>query len=262
MKPIKKLLVLLILLLWMVAAVVSAQESQRYALIIGNGEYEYTTRLTNPVNDATDVGVVLRSIGFNTTVVLDADIGKMEDEVFTFAEKLRRDPNSAGIFYYAGHAVQYSGVNYLLPVDADIHSENELRRKALSAQEILDYISEAQNSFNMVVLDACRDNPFAGSFRSIQRGLAVTAAAPPETLVVYATDAGNVANDGEGRNSPFTEAFLANVMQPGIDVELMIRNVMAEVQQKTNKQQRPWKYSSLTSAFQLVPDLLEVSTTP
>ena len=249
--------VLILMLLMCAIFPMAATDEPRVALVIGNSEYKYASLLTNPVNDATDVGMALRSIGFDTTIVLDADIGEMEDKVLTFTEKLRRDPESAGIFYYAGHAVQSSGINYLLPIDANIHNEYELRRKALSAQEILDYISEAHNSFNMVVLDACRDNPFAGSFRSTQRGLAGTAAAPPETLVVYATDAGNVATDGEGRNSPFTEAFLANVTQPGIDVEIMVRNVMAEVQQKTNQQQRPWKYSSLTSAFQLVPKVTD-----
>jgi uncharacterized caspase-like protein len=234
-----------------VVTALGADGESRIALVIGNSAYQHTSRLANPRNDAEDVGRTLQELGFETDVVVDADIDEMEDAIRRFSERLRDTPGSAGIFYYAGHAVQSDGVNYLLPVDADIASEAELRRKAIAAQEVLDYLSDARNQFNMVVLDACRDNPFAGSFRSSARGLAVTGSTPPETLVVYATDAGNVASDGEGRNSPFTEAFLMHAKTPGIDVEAMVRLVTAEVQRMTGQQQRPWRYSSVTSEFYL-----------
>ncbi|MDA3948495.1 MAG: SUMF1/EgtB/PvdO family nonheme iron enzyme, partial [Spirochaeta sp.] len=220
---------------------------------IGNGAYRHAPDLTNPVNDATEMARELRQIGFDTQVVIDADVMAMERALRTFGDRLRRDADSAGIFFYAGHAVQSDGVNYLLPVDADIGSESELRRKTIALQEILGTIEDARNRFNMVVLDACRDNPFAGSFRSASRGLVRTTSAPPETLVVYATDEGNVAADGTGRNSPFTEALLANLTTPRLDVELMIRRVTADVQRATGNMQRPWRYSSVTSEFFLVP---------
>ena len=245
--------ILMVLLLFILIS--SVQAEARHALVIGNGNYEHTTPLRNPVNDAADVARALEHIGFSTTVVLDANVMEMEDAVLAFTEDLRSTLGSAGIFYYAGHAVQSGGVNYLLPIDADIRSESELRRKTISTQEILEQLSDVRNGFNMVVLDACRDNPFAGSFRTTQRGLAVTTSAPPETLVVYATEAGGVASDGDGdgRNSPFTSAFLKHVGTAGVDVEIMIRDVMGEVQRSTEQKQRPWKYSSLTTSFQLVP---------
>lgn len=240
-------------ILVLLSGLVCADDGARVALIIGNGAYRHAPRLINPVNDANDMARELRQIGFDTQVVIDADVMAMEQAIRTFGERLRRDSDSAGIFFYAGHAVQSGGVNYLLPVDADIRGESELRRKAIALQEILETIEDARNRFNMVVLDACRDNPFAGSFRSASRGLVRTSSAPPETLVVYATDEGNVAADGTGRNSPFTEALLANLTTPGLDVELMIRRVTADVQRATGNAQRPWRYSSVTSEFYLVP---------
>lgn len=223
----------------------------KYALIIGNSEYAHVSALKNPANDARDTGGLLERLGFDTEIVLDGNITRMEEAVRRYTDKLSKDQGGDGIFYYAGHAVQDGGTNYLLPVDADIRSVMELQRKALSLQEVLGYIGQSGNRFNLVVLDACRDNPFKGSFRSASRGLAVTTAAPPETLVVYATDAGNVAEDGEGRNSPFTEAFLENILNPDMDVEAMMREVTADVYNSTGGRQRPWRYSSLTRSITL-----------
>ena len=225
------------------------QAERRVALVIGNGAYQRLPKLANPANDARDLAQTLQGLGFSVTTVTDGSTAEMEEAVRRFSAELARDPTTAGVFFYAGHAVQSGGENYLIPVDADIRTEVEIKRKAIWAQEVLAYMNEARNRFNMVILDACRDNPFAGSFRSATRGLAVVGSAPPETIVVYATGAGATAEDGAVRNSPFTAALLKHIGTPGLDAESMLRRVTSEVQAATSNRQTPYRYSSLTSDF-------------
>ena len=224
--------------LFLVGALLPAGGQARTALVIGNGAYEKLGRLANPPNDATDFAAALRAVGFKTTLLIDAGQARMEEAVLAFRTELLRDPSGAGVFFFAGHGMQRQAVNYLVPVDADIQNEVQLKRKALPAQEILEYMNEARNRFNMVVLDACRNNPLTSAFRSGSRGLAVVAAAPPESLIVYATDAGAVAEDGAGRNSPPTSALLTHSGSPGVDVETMVRRVTADV--KAARAYWPW----------------------
>ncbi len=221
----------------------------RTALVIGNGAYRNLDRLANPPADAADFGRTLKDLGFAVTVLVDATQDQMEAAVLAFRKELLKDRNGSGVFFFAGHGIQSQGVNYLVPVDADIQTESQLKRKAIPAQDVLDYMNEARNRFNMVVLDACRNNPLASAFRSSTRGLAVVAAAPPESIVVYSTDAGAVAEDGSGRNSPFTAALIKNIRTPGLDVEAVLRRVTSEVKTATENRQTPYKYSSLSSDF-------------
>jgi formylglycine-generating enzyme required for sulfatase activity len=242
-KPICILAALLILGLFALHA------EPRVALVIGNGAYQYNNKLANPVNDASDLSRTLRELGFTVTTLTDAGLSRMSDAIYDFRNSLMKDTATVGVFIFAGHGVQSGGVNYLLPVDQDIRTETELIRKAIPAQEVLSYMNEARNAFNMVVLDACRNNPLAGSFRSGSRGLAAVASAPPQTLIVYSTDAGNVAEDGSGRNSPFASALMKYMKQPGLEAEAMLRRVTNEVSEATNNRQTPYKYSSMKRDF-------------
>ncbi len=221
----------------------------RVALVIGNGAYQFNAKLPNPVNDAADLSRTLRELGFTVTTLTDSGLSAMGDAIYNFRGALLKDPATVGVFIFSGHGLQSGGVNYLLPIDQDIRTEVELARKAIPAQEVLSYMNEARNSFNMVVLDACRNNPLSGATRSASRGLAAVASAPPQTLVVYSTDAGNVAEDGSGRNSPFALALMKYLKEPGLDAEAMLRRVTGDVQSATNYRQTPYKYSSLTKDF-------------
>ncbi len=224
-------------------------EQGRYALLIGNGEYRFNSTLKNPANDAEDLAQVLSGLGFQVTLVKNAGLSEMENAIFDFRRTLLQNRDSAGFFFFAGHGVQSQGLNYLLPVDQDIQTEAQLRRAAIPASEILEYMNEADNRFNMLILDACRNNPLTGGFRSASRGLAVIGRVPPESVVVYSTGAGQVAEDGAGRNSPFSAALIRHISSPGIEVEAMLREVTRDVQASTSSGQTPYRYSSLTSDF-------------
>ncbi|MDR3020529.1 MAG: caspase family protein [Treponema sp.] len=212
---------------------------QKFALVIGNGNYTGISRLNNPVNDANDMETVLRSLGFTVDKVLNGNLDQMETAVTNLSRRLGASSNSYGFFFYAGHGVQSGGENYLIPVDAtSIHTENHLRQRAVSLQTVLDNLNDAGNALNVVVLDACRDNPF-GWARSGNRGLSVVGRPPADSIIVYATSAGSVAMDGTGRNGAFTTHLLNNLKTPGLEVQEMFRRTMGDVARASNNQQRP-----------------------
>ncbi|MDR1901941.1 MAG: caspase family protein, partial [Treponema sp.] len=183
--------------LWTLAA------QQKYALVIGNGAYTNITRLNNPVNDANDMTAALQSLGFQVDTVLNGSLDQMENAVVRLKNRLSTNDNAYGFFFSAGHGVQASGENYLIPADANIASESFLRTKALHMQAVLDELNQAGNALNIVALDACRDNPFSWA-RSGSRGLQVVGSQPADSIIVYATSAGSTAADGTGRNGLFT----------------------------------------------------------
>jgi hypothetical protein len=222
----------------------------RIALVIGNSNYEGTAKLKNPVNDAQDIGAALSSLGFDAEILTDADLYSMEDSVLRFRDKLAASPNSVGFFYYAGHGVQSAGENYLIPVDARLNSESMLRTRAIPLQFVLDSLSEAHNKLNIIVLDACRDNPFSWA-RSSARGLAVVGQLPPASIVVYSTSAGKVAQDGTGRNGMFTEELLKHLSTPGLDITEVLRRTGEGVQAKTDGAQIPAIYSQFFGFLKL-----------
>ena len=155
------------------------------------------------------------------------------------------------MFYYAGHGVQVNGTNYLLPIGAKINKEADVKYQAVDANKILDEMATANNGLNIVILDACRDNPFARSFRNAARGLAIVSSAPSGTFISYSTSPGNVARDGDGRNSPYTAALLQYMQAPGLTISDVFVNVRAKVKKETG--QVPWKLSSLEGMFYFKP---------
>jgi len=227
-------------IVFFVGAVIFAQ--QKFALVIGNGNYTNITKLNNPVNDANDMEAALRGLGFTVEKVLNGNINQMENGITNLKKRLKDSKSSYGFFFYAGHGVQSNGENYLIPIDANIQSESFLKRQSISVQEMLDELNDAGNELNVVVLDACRDNPFPWK-RSGSRGLQVVGHQPADSIIVYATSAGSTAADGTGRNGLFTTHLLDNLKQPGIEVTEVFRRTMGDVARASGNQQRPAVYN-------------------
>ena len=182
----------------------AATAERRMALVMGNAAYEIGP-LRNPVNDATDIATTLQQLSFQVTLLRDADLRTMLEGVDAFSRQLRQ--GGIGLFYFAGHGLQVSGENYLIPVRARINREQDVPYEAVPVGRILGSMEDAANGFNILILDACRDNPFARQWRSSQRGLAVTQAVAG-SLIAYATAPGAVAVDGSGRNGLYTTYVL------------------------------------------------------
>ena len=218
---------------------------RKVALVIGNGAYE-TAALKNPVSDARAVAKLLRELGFE--VLLRENLN---DE--GFAEALRAlgtrlKPGGVSLFYFAGHGMQVGGRNYLIPVGASIENEDEVAYRAIDANQVLDKMSRAASALNLVILDACRNNPFTRSFRAQINGLAHMEA-PSGTLIAFATSPGSVAADGEGANSTYTKHLLANIGVAGVPVEIALKRVREGVSRETLGRQIPWESSSLMGDF-------------
>jgi len=214
---------------------------QKFALVIGNSNYSGISKLTNPVNDANDMAVALQGLGFNVDKVLDGDLEQMENAVTNLKRKLiGASRNSYGFFFYAGHGVQASdGQNYLIPLQANnIQNETHLRVRAVSLQFVLDSLREAGNELNMIVLDACRDNPF-GWNRSGTRGLSLVSYLPSGSIVMYAAASGQKADDGSGRNGLFTSHLLNNLKTTGLSVYEIFDKTMGDVKKATGGMQDP-----------------------
>ena len=222
----------------------------RRALVIGNNAYQHIKKLDNPVNDADGMAAALSQSGF--TVVKKTDVGQqaMEEAIRQFVRDV--SPNEVALFYYAGHGIQVNGVNYLLPVDAKIGLESEVKYKAVDVGLVLDGLLEAGSRVNIIILDACRDNPFRG-LRSLQRGLvAMLAPTDAQTFIAYATAPGTTAADGSGDHSPYTQSLLAAIKTPGLPIESLFKQVRIAVKKATADQttpQTPWEASSLTEEF-------------
>ena len=223
----------------------TAQPS-RVALIIGNSAYA-AGPLNNPKNDARGMSEALRALGFDVVVRENAKNLDMRRAVVEFGEKLTA--GGVGLFYYSGHGMQVGGKNYLLPVDADLKSERYVSVESLDVDSVLAQMDSAKSAVNIVILDACRDNPFARRFRSASRGLAFMDA-PTGTYIAYATSPGNVAEDGTpGQYGVYTGELLKAMKEPGLPIEEVFKRVRQSVVSKTNGRQSPWDASSLTGAF-------------
>ena len=234
------------LVLAILAGVSLAQKpADRVALVIGNGAYK-SSPLGNPVNDATDVAASLRKLGFNVILRTNVNRVQMRSALRDFSEALKR--GQVGLFYYAGHGVESKGKNFLIPLAANMENEFELEDEAVDANTVLRAMEDAGNATNIMILDACRDNPFARSWRSTARGLAQMNA-PTGSFIAFATAPGSIASDGGGRNGTFTKHLLASLNQPDLDIDRVFTRVTAAVAQETGKKQVPWKSSSLTGAF-------------
>lgn len=221
----------------------------RVALVVGNSRYRVSP-LTNPVNDARAMAAVLRRLGFEVHERIDVGYSELHQAIEQFGNRLK--PGGVGLFYYAGHGMQVQGNNYLIPVDARINAENEVRYKAVDAGLVLAKMEQAKGEVNIVILDACRDNPFSRSFRSGAMGLA-SMDAPTGTLVAYATAPGRTAADGGGQNGLFTSELLRVIQIPGLRVEDVFKQVRKSVREKSGNAQIPWEASSLEGNFYFSP---------
>ncbi len=223
---------------------------QRLALVIGNAAYKRQP-LANPVNDAGAVANKLRGLGFSVTYEHDLDARRMRRAIRTFGERLQAT-GGVGLFYFSGHGLQAGGRNYLIPVDADIEHEYEIADEGLNAERVIGAMMAANNRLNIVILDACRNNPYERGFRSNEQGLAPMQADTPGAtglLIAYATAPGTVASDGGDGNSPYTKALIAEMDTPGVDINEMFIRVRGRVLSATNDNQRPWESSSLIETF-------------
>ena len=228
---------------------VSAEE-RRVALVIGNAAYEHVPELANPRNDATDLGEALTLAGFEVVEGLDQSRDEMAATIREFVDRL--DGASTGLFFYAGHGLQVDGRNYMIPVDMVLRSEADLPLQAIDMNLVLSQM-ERDPRVNIIVLDACRDNPFAQRMtRSLSRGLAPMETRTVGSLIAYSTQPGAVADDGLGRNSPFTSALIKHTGYPGLEIQQLLRRVRADVIEATENRQVPWDHSSLTGDVFLV----------
>lgn len=231
------------------ARVALAAASGKVALVIGNAKYAEVAALKNPENDAVDMAAALSEIGFDVTVKLNANIETFDDALGEFQQKA--DGSEVAVIFYAGHGIEFENRNYLLPVDAALEKESQIRYKTLELERLEEAVSGA-SKLRMVFLDACRNNPFAeriqarsGKSRSvIGRGLSKIE--PTDgTVIAYSAKGGTTASDGDGRNSPYTAALLKYVRQADLDVDRLLRMVRDDVLKATNRQQEPFDYGSL-----------------
>ena len=223
----------------------AVQTEQRAALVIGNGDYE-SAPLRNPVNDAKAMARTLTEVGFEVVERENLSQNDMKREIQAFGQKLLK--GGVGLFYYAGHGMQVGGRNYLIPVGAKIEHEKQVEYEGVDAGAVLSEMDYARNRLNIVILDACRDNPFARSFRSGAQGLA-SLNAPTGTLIAYATAPGSVAGDGPGENGTYTGELIKAVQTPGLRIEDVFKLVRAAVRESTQGKQVPWESSSLEGDF-------------
>ncbi len=238
-------------------AVRKTDAEPRIALVIGNGAYAEAP-LANPVNDARDMSATLSQLGFEVLSGENRNLRQMEDLAREFGRKIRG--GGVGMFYFAGHGAQVGGANYLIPIGAKINGEAEVKYEAVDAGFVLAQMEEARNRLNIVVLDACRNNPFARSFRSSSRGLA-SIDAPVGTLIAYATAPGRTAGDGAGRNGLYTKELLAAMRSPDLKLEDVFKRVRSEVRRQSNNQQIPWEASSIEGDFYFSTTSIPAPTT-
>jgi uncharacterized caspase-like protein len=227
----------------------------KLALVIGNGKYLNATELPNPPNDAGDMEVVLKQMGFEVIAAINATKIDMDTKIREFAEKA--ETADVTLFFYAGHGMQVNGVNYLIPVDAKLESSTSLDFETVNAENIIRYMS-SDTRVGLVFLDACRDNPLSRRFKTKSRsaavgsGLATRTGSDPNLLIAFATAPGEVALDGNGRNSPFTSSLIKYLPQPNKELRSVLTDVKAEVQNITDKQQIPWSHDNLVTNLYLL----------
>lgn len=237
------------------ASVTPALASGRLALVIGNSDYINTSKLANPRNDAQLMAETLRQSGFDVATLMDADYRAMKKALLDFGRSLREADVEAGLFYYAGHGIQIGGENYLVPIDATITNEDEVDLETINVNSFLQTMNSSTSAINIVILDACRNNPFARSFRSVSRGLAPVQA-PKGTLIAYATAPGDVALDGKAQNSPYTLALSQAITQgAGAPIESIFKAARQSVLKESDEQQVPWETSSIIGDFFFHPPL-------
>lgn len=239
---------LAVLLSTVVPCTLLAQAERRVALVVGNGAYQNAGVLRNPVNDARAVAQSLQRLGFNVMLRENRSQREMAQDIREFGRQL--DQNTVALYYYSGHGIQVKGENYVVPVDAAIENEEEVEYATVNVGLVMAQMEAARSRVNIVFLDACRNNPFARSFRSSSNGLAMMNA-PAGTFIAYATAPGDVASDGTAAagNGLYTQQLLRFLNQPGLPIEQMHKQVRIAVTSASNGDQVPWESSSIMGDF-------------
>jgi hypothetical protein len=222
----------------------------RVGLVIGNSRYG-ASPLRNPVNDAKAIAESLSSLGFSIDVLLDAGLKEMAAAIKTYGTRVANE-KAVGLFYYAGHGAQLAWRNFLIPVDAAIEHLEDLPKQCVELNSLLGALNKAANPMNIIILDACRDNPFGKRVLTEQKGLSQFDA-PPSSLLAYATAPGNTASDGQGANGLFTENLLREMRVPEAKLEDVFKRVRLNVRLQSSGQQVPWESTSLEDDFYFVP---------
>ncbi|WP_291861745.1 caspase family protein [Bradyrhizobium sp.] len=252
-------LTIVLSLICMAFSVHSAKADRRVAFVVGNGTYKNVQPLPNPAIDAKSMASVLRNVGFEVVEGTNLTRDKMTERLLEFGKKAQGA--DVALFFYAGHGIAISGTNYLLPVDADIKSEMDVKLGSAINIDLTLEQTMGDAKVKLVFLDACRDNPFAAKIKSnaatrsvnVQTGLAEMKSGEG-TLIAFATGPGQTALDGkEGTNSPFTRALIANITTPGVEIQQAMTKVRAQVNEETNKGQLPWGHTNLIGTVYLNP---------
>jgi hypothetical protein len=236
-----------VFILLLISFSICSAVEQHYALIIGNSDYSVGP-LKNPINDARAMEAALQELGFDVTTVLN--IGSNVDfntVVKTFVDKLGL--LDVGLIFYSGHGMQLKDKNYLIPTHAKINSETDIEFEGFDMDRLLVELQNKQNALNIIILDACRDNPFAKSFRSTSKGLAMVDRSVPDCLIAYSTEPGGVASDGDGKNGLFTEELVNAIRTPEMDLTDVMMSVRNNVKRRSHDTQLPWETSLLTKKF-------------
>lgn len=229
----------------------------RLALVVGNSNYEFVPHLRNPINDANSIAEVLTQAGFSVILRNNLNQKQFKKAIREFGEQL---PSAdVGLFFYAGHAVQVNGRNYLIPVDARIQFESDIEIESVDSSSVLSKMEGSKTSLNLVILDSCRDNPFLTNTRSINNGLAFTVA-PSGTLIAFSTAPGKYASDGDGENGLYTSYLIDYMKMPGLKIEDVFKQVRKAVRKETSGKQVPWESSSLEGDFYFFNQQKEVPT--
>lgn len=227
------------------------KDEKRYALVIGNSDYKFVSPLHNAKNDANDIAEELTKSHFEVIKVINGDYNQMRDAFRKFHEKLATGPKdqTVGLFYYAGHGIQNQGENYLVPVEANIQYEDDIPRTCMPVQRIVMANMERSNSrINILILDACRNNPFPSGYRSAESGLAEIRRAKG-SFIAYATAPGSVASDGTGRNGLYTQELLNAMRKPGLTIEQVFKEVRKNVLRLSGDRQYTWDSSNIIGDF-------------
>lgn len=230
-----------LVLVGMTIAYAGDGQGRRIALVIGNGNYQQTglPKLANPPHDAQDIAKALRGFGFEVIEKENQTLQEMNQAIAEFGSKI--GGSEAALFYYAGHGIQVKNQNYLIPVNAMVESEASVPYQGVNLNQVLDEMDNGKSGANIVMLDACRNNPITGKFRSGQsRGLASPGITPKGTVIVYATDPGNVAADGQGRNGLFTAGLLTAFKGRDLSLDGVLTVASAEVEQASGQTQTPY----------------------
>jgi uncharacterized caspase-like protein len=230
-----------------------SKTAPRLALVIGNANYKTLPKLRNPANDARVIAAQLRQTGFEVTEAADLDLPAMKRQVESFATEIeKRGRETVSVVYYAGHGFEQGSVNYIVPVSADLKKRADMRSQAVAVAQIAERLAAARNQLNILVLDACRDNPFAESQTSATTGL-VPMGAIYGVFIASSTASGKAALDGDDDNSPYTAALSEAIAAPGEKLEDVFKRVRRKVRIVTNERQIPWESTSLEFDFYFLP---------